>query len=602
MSENRPPPAPSDTELATPAGPTPPPSPHECETLSGAVVPAPAEPTLPPELVNHPRYRILRLLGVGGMGTVYQAEHRVMERCVALKVIRTDLTSNAGAVERFRREVKAAAKLNHPNIVDAFDAEQVGNLHLLVMEYVEGSDLARVVAERGPLPVAEACNYVSQAALGLQHAFERGMIHRDIKPQNLMLTGGTDTPLEYRTVKILDFGLARFATKASSGDTASGTLLGTVDFMAPEQADDARHADIRADIYSLGCTLYYLLAGRAPFPEGSLVQKVMCHVERTPTPLTNFRSDLPPGLLDVLDKLMAKRPEDRCQTPAEVVQALAPFHPGHFLTGSHTAIPVFPVAKAVPKAVLVKEPPSTVEWPHDAPAPEESSTWVQPQSDEVPVSRFRRARRRLSAARTALFGCFGLAALTIVVCGGLAYLTISKLSQVSDMLDRLKDQGGGWDHLERVWLPPPADSPRELLFPPRMDEYQLQEVDDQADRPALDIRQKGQHGHYQANEHRLDLYVYRLNELEKEAQYLHVINALEKQRGKGDTRRSLVAGSPLSSRLTYHLGDRAKGNATPRPRGVLWWNRGWLFMLQTEEAVDPEPLLLKYLERFKPEA
>src|SRR5262249_49763644 len=159
-------------------------------------------------------------------------------------------------------EVKAAAKLTHANIVNAFDAEQVGNLHFLVMEYIEGSDLAHVVAERGPLPVAEACNYTSQAALGLQHAFERGMIHRDIKPQNLMRTGEPDRPPESRTVKTLDFGLARFATKAGSGDTASGTLLGTVDFMAPEQADDARRVDIRADIYSLGCTLYYLLAGR----------------------------------------------------------------------------------------------------------------------------------------------------------------------------------------------------------------------------------------------------------------------------------------------------------------------------------------------------
>jgi hypothetical protein len=242
-----------------------------------------------------------------------------------------------------------------------------------------------------------------------------------------------------------------------------------------------------------------------------------------------------------------------------------------------------------------------VEWPHNIPAPAESSTEVQQRSDEAPVSRFRRARRRLSATRTALFGCFGLAALTIVVCGGLGYLAISKISQVSDILDRLKDQGGSWDHLERVWLPPPSDAPQALLFPPQLEEYQLQEVDDQADRPALDIHQKGRHGHYQSDEHRLDLYIYHVSQLEKEAQYQHVINALEKQRGKGDTHRSLVAGSPLSSRLTYHLGDRVKGNATPRPRGVLWWNRGWLFMLQSEEAVDPEPLLLKYLERFKPE-
>jgi serine/threonine protein kinase len=602
MSEDRPQPAPADTQQATTAGPTPVPSPHECETVSGVGPPPPAEMTLPPELVNHPRYRVLRVLGVGGMGTVYQAEHRVMERCVALKVIRTDLTSNAGAVERFRREVKAAAKLTHPNIVNAFDAEQVGNLHFLVMEYVEGNDLAHVVAERGPLPVAEACSYASQAALGLRHAFERGMIHRDIKPQNLMLTGGPDTPPEYRVVKILDFGLARFATATGSGDTASGTLLGTVDFMAPEQADDAHRVDIRADVYSLGCTLYYLLAGHAPFPEGTLVQKVMCHVERTPPPLTDFRDDLPPELLDVLARMMAKKPENRYQTPAEVVQALAPFHPGYFLTGSQTSLPAFPVVQAIPQAILVEELASTVEMPEPAP-PAGSGVRKRPKTAEMPVSRLRRARNRMSTARAALFGCLGLTALSILVCGGLGYLMVSSFrSHIGDIVGFMKDQTGGWDQLERAWMPPPDNAAPDLLFPARLDDYVLQEVDDKAELPGLDIHEKGRHGHYQNETLRLDLYVYRLSKLEKEAQYQHVINALEKQRGKNDAHRNLFDGSALSPRLTYHLGDRAKGVVKPRPRGVLWWNRGWLFLLQTEEAVDPEPLLLNYLERFKAES
>ncbi len=217
---------------------------------------------LPPELLNHPRYRVLALLGAGGMGAVYKAEHRLMERLVALKVMAARLLGNAAMVERFRREVKAAARLAHPNIVTAHDAEQAGDLHFLVMEYVEGTDLARVVAERGPLPVGEACDYVRQAAMGLQHAHEHGMIHRDIKPHNLMLT-------PQGTVKMLDFGLARLAGEAGSqpgGGTAQGTVLGTVDYMAPEQADDAHQADIRSDIYSLGCTLYHLLSGRPLSP------------------------------------------------------------------------------------------------------------------------------------------------------------------------------------------------------------------------------------------------------------------------------------------------------------------------------------------------
>src|SRR5262245_24519319 len=300
-------------------------------TLSGPPTAGGCAPVAPPpELADHPRYRVVRLIGAGGMGAVYQAEHKVMERPVALKVVRPDLTGNAAAVERFVREVKAAAKLSHPNIVAAHDAEQSGNVHFLVMEYVEGVDLGRVVAEQGKLPRAAACHYVRQAAFGLQHAFEKGMVHRDIKPANLMLVkAGSDSTADttvypFGLVKILDFGLARFASSAGV-NTASGVLLGTVDYMAPEQADNARSADIRADIYSLGCTLYYLLAAQVPFPAGTTIQKVMAHVEKAPRPLTDFRDDLPPELLGVIARLMAKRPEGRFQAPADAAKALAPF-------------------------------------------------------------------------------------------------------------------------------------------------------------------------------------------------------------------------------------------------------------------------------------
>src|SRR5262249_33995944 len=185
-------------------------------------------------------------------------------------------------------EFKASALLAHPNIVAAYDAEQAGDVHFLVMEYVEGTDLARWLAEHGPLPAAEACDYVCQAARGLQHAHEHGMSHRDIKPHNLMRAPDG-------TVKILDFGLARLAAEAGSvrgGMPGQGPLLATVDSLAPEQADDARQADIRSDIYSLGCTLYHLLSGRPPFPQGTLVQKIMAHTEREPLPLDELRPDL----------------------------------------------------------------------------------------------------------------------------------------------------------------------------------------------------------------------------------------------------------------------------------------------------------------------
>jgi serine/threonine protein kinase len=289
--------------------------------LPASEQPALATPlNLPAELASHPRYRVLRELGRGGMGVVYQAEQTVMHRWVAIKVISKSLLDQPDALERFHREVQAAAKLAHPNIVVAHDAEQAGELHMLVMEYVEGQSLDQVLRRRGPLPVPHACNYVRQAALGLQHAFEQGMVHRDIKPGNLMLT-------PKGRVKILDFGLARLRTeKAQSGRlTQGGAFMGTPEYVAPEQANDARTADIRADIYSLGCTLYSLLAGRPPFTGDTPLQLVLAHLEREPPPLTEARSDLPPDLAAVVMRMLAKEPAARYQTPAEVALALAPF-------------------------------------------------------------------------------------------------------------------------------------------------------------------------------------------------------------------------------------------------------------------------------------
>jgi serine/threonine protein kinase len=300
--------------------------------------------TILPELRDHPQYEVLRELGRGGMGVVYLAKNKLMDRLEVLKVVNKTLLGEAGAAERFLREIRAAAQLNHPNIVTAYSALQVGDVLLFSMEFIEGRDLAQVVKARGPLPAAHAGSYVLQAARGLQHAFEKGMVHRDIKPQNLILHGKTNI------VKILDFGLAK-ATHTTGipgeGLTGLNMMMGTPDYMAPEQARDAANVDIRADIYSLGCTLYCLLAGRAPFVGGSLATKLAAHQLSEPEPVESLRSDLPPGLAEIVRKMMAKDPDQRYQKPEEVVQALTICFKGK---GKQ------PTAKASPENIKAAKP------------------------------------------------------------------------------------------------------------------------------------------------------------------------------------------------------------------------------------------------------
>jgi serine/threonine protein kinase/tetratricopeptide (TPR) repeat protein len=267
-------------------------------------------------------YLILDKLGAGGMGVVFKARHRRLGPVVALKILPPSFARDRMAVSRFKREVEAAGRLNHPNIVAALEADEDRGVHFLVMEYVEGRDLDRVVRERGPLRIAEALDYLIQAARGLEAAHAQGIVHRDIKPSNLMLDAAG-------TVRVLDMGLALivdasnpFGAAAATRLTASGMYMGTVDYMAPEQAEDSKRADHRADIYSLGCTLFYLLTAREPFVGETVLKRLMAHQERPAPALRAARPDAPTPLEEAYQKMMAKRPADRPVSMSEVIALL----------------------------------------------------------------------------------------------------------------------------------------------------------------------------------------------------------------------------------------------------------------------------------------
>jgi anti-sigma factor RsiW len=286
---------------------------------------SPGQPAaaVPPELAGHPQYEVIRQLGGGGMGVVYLARNRDMDRLEALKVVNQTLLARPGALERFQQEIRAAAQLSHPNIVTAYSVLRPGALVVLSMEYVDGQDLAAVVKRHGPLPVTNACYYVQQAALGLQHAFEKDMVHRDIKPGNLILARGTPK----HRIKILDFGLAKAMREKplEGGLTSEGQMLGTPEYMAPEQTRNAQQADIRADIYSLGCTLYCLLSGGPPFRATNLLDLLQAHQSVEARPLNVVRPEVTAALAAVVARMMAKDPAQRYQQPVEVVQGLAQF-------------------------------------------------------------------------------------------------------------------------------------------------------------------------------------------------------------------------------------------------------------------------------------
>ncbi|MGY8771548.1 MAG: protein kinase domain-containing protein, partial [Pirellulales bacterium] len=262
-------------------------------------------------------YIILDKIGEGGMGVVFKARHKRMDRIVALKVLPRESKKNKAVIDRFLREAQTAAKLTHPNIVATYDSDEAEDYHFIVMEYIKGSDLRARVKRRGPLSVSRAVDYVTQVARGLEYAHNEGIIHRDIKPANLLLD-------DQGTIKILDMGLARIEDpEADQSDlTHHGATMGTVDYMPPEQAIDTKSVDRRADLYSLGCTLYFLLTGKPPFKGETMLVKMLGHREKSPPNLIRRRKDVPQQLNVIYQKLLAKSPDNRYQSAGELITAL----------------------------------------------------------------------------------------------------------------------------------------------------------------------------------------------------------------------------------------------------------------------------------------
>ncbi len=371
------------------------------------------------------QYRVLEELGRGGMGRVYKAIHQAMGRHVALKVLAPELTKTERARQLFQREVRAAAKLNHPNIVTAYDANQAGERFFLVMEYVEGPNLSVLVKEKGPLSVAQACEFIRQTAIGLAYAHGLKLIHRDIKPANLLVQTTAHGP----QIKILDFGLAYMTssddTQLVEDSAPPQTMLGTADYVSPEQARNHRTVDGRADLYSLGCTFYYLLVGHAPFPGGSALEKIVRHTADAPPAIQSLRPDVPDAVAGVIHRLLAKNPDWRYQQASEVSHDLEAIAAGGTLEWDPPSGPTLPAASnsaalSVPEedALELLEETTDNTFP-SALQPTDENTAPPPLRPKAPPVRHAALPERRGLPWPWLV-LFGVAALGVLIACGLA--------------------------------------------------------------------------------------------------------------------------------------------------------------------------------------
>jgi formylglycine-generating enzyme required for sulfatase activity len=387
----------------------------------------PTTPDVPAELAGLQGYEIVKELGRGGMGVVYLARNKLVDRPEVLKVMSKALVGRPAAVERFLQEIRSAGQLIHGNVATTFSAHQLGDLLVLAMEYVEGDDLAKVVRQRGPLPVANACYCVHQAATALQRGFELGLVHRDIKPSNILLAKQG----KRQVVKVIDFGLAKARSEVSTDRDLTGTnqMMGTPGYSAPEQLNDAKTADTRSDIYALGCTLYYLLAGAPPFKGNNALAIALAQEAGDVRPLREVRPEVPEGLARLVARMMAREPAERFGQPGEVVAALLPFVQGakesSESSGAVAPVDTKPARPAVPPQAVPPAPPT---GPERRPRPARANAGAKKggaRPDDAPV--------RLWPYAVMI----GVPALAMLVLAGVVFKVYVK-SAAGDALSRLQ--------------------------------------------------------------------------------------------------------------------------------------------------------------------
>lgn len=371
------------------------------------------------------KYKLLDLLGKGGMGSVYKAEQPELGRIVSLKVMSQELLKSPEAVKRFHREIRSVGALSHPNIVTAYDADCVHNTHFLVMEFVNGHSLRQWIDIHGQLPVAWSCHVAHQVAVGLQHTASRGMVHRDIKPSNILLEEAeTSRP----RVKILDLGLARFSqSTASSALTSTGQIMGTIDYIAPEQADNPKAADVRADIFSLGCTLFEMLAGQVPYTGETLVERLVSRMRMEAPALRSLRPEILPALETVVARCLCREPAERYQTPEDLASELAAFTS----EPQPDAQPVAQISKLEARIDTARhEDDSLLEFfqsmeetaIREATAPDVSPLEVSPPAALAPATRPVYSRRSRKASNTSWQNGLMAAAALLALCAGIWFM------------------------------------------------------------------------------------------------------------------------------------------------------------------------------------